>query len=297
MTSAMALRRRGQAAVARWLFIGPAVLFVVTVVGYPILEAFRMSLHRLDLTRGVERFVGFQNYTRAAADPDFWNAIRVTLVFTAASVLIEVVLGLSLAVLAHRELRGRAFFRTLFLLPMFVAPVVVGVTWFWMYNVEFGVINWAMLLAGLQPQEWLGSARLSLPAIILIDVWQQTSTVFIILLAALQAIPQEIYEAARVDGASPWRQFRNITLPFLRPAIGVVLTLRTMFALRAFDVIFVTTRGGPGRVTETISVYLYKVGFSQFNLGYSSALSVILLTLILAFSLFYVRAFRPAEGV
>jgi multiple sugar transport system permease protein len=281
----------------RWVFAGPAMLFVATVVGYPIFEAFRMSFHRLDLTRGRERFVGLENYTRATADPDFWNALQVTLLFTIASVLIELVIGLVLAVLVNREIRGRAFFRTLFLLPMFVAPVVVGVTWFWMYNVEFGVINWALHLLGVGPQEWLGSSRLALPSIVLVDVWQQTSTVFIILLAALQAIPQEIYEAARVDGASAWRQFRNITLPFLRPAIGVVLTLRTMFALRAFDLIFVTTRGGPGRVTETISVYLYKVGFSQFNLGYSSALSVILLALILAFSIFYARAFRPSEGV
>ena len=281
----------------RWLFAGPAMLFVATVVGYPIFEAFRMSFHRLDLTRGQERFVGIANYVRATADPDFWNALQVTLLFTIASVLIELVLGLVLAVLTNREIRGRAFFRTVFLLPMFVAPVVVGVTWFWMYNVEFGVINWALLVAGVRPQEWLGSARLALPAIVLVDVWQQTSTVFIILLAALQAIPQEIYEAARVDGAGPWRQFQSITLPFLRPAIGVVLTLRTMFALRAFDLIFVTTRGGPGRVTETISVYLYKVGFSQFNLGYSSALSVILLAFILAFSIFYARAFRLSEGV
>ncbi len=293
----MAARRGIERAGTRWLFAGPAILFVATVVGYPIFEASWMSFHRLDLTRGQERFVGVGNYARAVADPDFWNALQVTLWFTVASVLIELALGLLLAVLVNRDIRGRLFFRTLFLLPMFVAPVVVGVTWFWMYNVEFGVINWWMRLVHLSPQEWLGSARLALPSIVLVDIWQQTSTVFIILLAALQAIPQEMYEAARVDGASAWRQFRSITLPFLRPAIGVVLTLRTMFALRAFDLIFVTTRGGPGRVTETISVYLYKVGFSQFNLGYSSALSLILLALILAFSIFYARAFRPSEGV
>ena len=293
----MAAGRRIERPGTRWLFAGPAILFVCTVVGYPIVEAFRMSFHRLDLMRGQERFVGLGNYTRAVSDPDFWNALQVTLWFTVGSVLIELTCGLLLAVLVNREIQGRRFFRTLFLLPMFVAPVVVGVTWFWMYNVEFGVINWMMGVARLRPQEWLGSSRLALPSIVLIDVWQQTSTVFIILLAALQAIPQEMYEAARVDGASAWRQFRNVTLPFLRPAIGIVLTLRTMFALRAFDLIFVTTRGGPGRVTETISVYLYKVGFSQFNLGYSSALSVILLALILVFSIFYTRAFRTSAGV
>ena len=272
----------------------PAI-FLTATVGYPLAYAIATSLRRLNLARQIDRFAGFANYATALGSPEFWNAVRVTLEFTFASTAVEFVVGLLLALALNKQPRFQTAIRTIVLVPMFMAPVVVGLNWSYLLDPNFGPVNWLLGLAGLPAQTWFGSDRLALPALVAIDVWQQTGLVFIILLAGLQAIALELGEAASIDGAGAWAQFRHITWPLLTPAIVVALTLRTMFALRTFDLMWVTTAGGPGISTETLPVYMYRVGFSQFDLGYANALSVLLVLLIGLFAVLYSTLLRAPE--
>lgn len=272
----------------------PAV-FLAATIGYPLGYAIFASLRRLNLARQVDVFIGLRNYTAALADPTFWNALRVTIEFALASTAIEFVAGLLLALALYRRPRFQNAIRTVVLVPMFMAPVVVALDWSFLFDPSFGPVNWLLGLVGISPQTWFASARLALPALVAVDVWQQTGVIFVILLAGLQAISPEYWEAAAIDGAGPWLRFRHITWPLLKSATVVALTLRTMFALRTFDLMWVTTSGGPGTSTQTLSVYMYKVGFSQFDLGYANALSILLLLVIGTFTLLYSVLLRAPD--
>jgi multiple sugar transport system permease protein len=204
---------------------------------------------------------------------------------------LELGLGLALALLLDSQIRARWLWRSLFLLPMILPPVVVGVIWRLIYNPNFGVLNGALQLFGVDTTQltWLADPSVALLSIILVDVWEWTPFVFLILLAGLQAIPEEPYEAARMDGSSGWQTFRHITLPLLRPAILVAVLLRTMDLLRIFDQVFILTQGGPGGVTETISLYIYKTAFRFFDFGYAAAMSLALLLVTVVLSQIYIR--------
>lgn len=266
--------------------------FLLATVGYPLGYALVTSLYRLNLARQIDVFVGLGNYVAALHDDLFWSALRVTFEFTIVSTAIEFVLGMALALALYRRPRFQNVIRTVVLIPMFMAPVVVGLDWSFLYDPSFGPLNWLLGVFGAPPQTWLGSDRLALPALIAVDVWQQTGVMFVILLAGLQAISPEYWEAAAIDGAGSWTKFRHVTWPLLLPSTVVALTLRTMFALRTFDLMWVTTGGGPGVATQTLSVYMYKVGFSQFDLGYANTLSVLLLLVIGAVSVLYASLLR-----
>jgi len=266
--------------------------FLLATVGYPLGYALVTSLYRLNLARQIDVFVGLGNYVAALHDDLFWSALRVTFEFTIVSTAIEFALGMALALALYRRPRFQNVIRTVVLIPMFMAPVVVGLDWSFIYDPSFGPLNWLLGVFGVPPQTWLGSGRLALPALIAVDVWQQTGVMFVILLAGLQAISPEYWEAAAIDGAGSWTSFRHVTWPLLLPSTVVALTLRTMFALRTFDLMWVTTGGGPGVATQTLSVYMYKVGFSQFDLGYANTLSVLLLLVIGAVSVLYASLLR-----
>lgn len=274
-------------------FYAPGLLLLLAV-GYPIGYAIWTSLTNLNLVTGnPSSFVGLRNFNRAFGDPTFWHAVRITLAFAVGSIVVEFALGLGLALLLNRKMRFRGLIRTYILVPMFFAPVVVAIVWRFMLDPEFGIINWILSIFQLPSQTWLGSGRLALPSLIAIDVWQQTGMVFVIVLAGLQMIPQEYLESASIDGAGTWTRFRTITWPLLRPALVAALIYRTMFALRAFDIIWVTTSGGPGSATQTLSVYMYQIGFNQFNLGYANAVSLLLLALTMFFAAVYLIVLKP----
>jgi multiple sugar transport system permease protein len=273
-------------------FYAPGLMLLLAV-GYPIAYAIWTSFTNLNLVTNTDAFVGLHNYQRALGDPTFWQAVRVTLTFAIGSIAVEFVLGLGLALLLNREMRFRGLIRTYILVPMFFAPVVVAIVWRFMLDPEFGIVNWILSVFRIPPQTWLGSGQLALPSLIAIDVWQQTGMVFVILLAGLQMIPKDYLEAASIDGAEGWTRFWTITWPLLRPAIVAALIYRTMFALRAFDIIWVTTSGGPGSATQTLSVYMYQIGFNQFNLGYANAISLLLLVLIVFFAVIYLVVLKP----
>lgn len=265
----------------RWVFPAPAmlVLFLLTIL--PL--AFNLILSTQD--RSVSdalpsTFVGLGNYGAALKDPRFWNSVRLMFLFTLMSVPLQMLFGLGLALLLNRNMRASGLVRALVLLPMISTPVAVALIWALMMDPNLGVLNYFLETLGLGRSLWLADSRLVVPSLALVDIWQWTPLVSLILLAGLQTMPDEPFEAARIDGASPWQVFRFITWPTLQPAIFAALTLRLIDALKTFDIIEVMTQGGPGSASETLNVYAYHTGFEFLRVGYTAALLTLLLMIV-----------------
>jgi multiple sugar transport system permease protein len=278
-----------------YLLVAPTLCVLVALSIYPLLYAVRVSLQT---GVGLGARWTLQNFARLAGDGFFLAALAHTLVYALVALTLEFLLGLSLALLLNREMRGRSLWRATLLVPLMLPPVVVGVVWRLMLNPNFGAINGTLKSLGFNTEAltWTASPKLALASVIAVDVWQWTPFVFLVLLAGLQAIPQEPYEAARIDGSSARQTFLHITLPLLRPAILIVLLLRTMDLLRVFDQIFILTEGGPGFATETISLYIYRAAFRFGDFGYAAAMSFVLLLLTNIISLLYIRLLQRQEA-
>jgi len=266
-------------------FIIPAIIILSLVTIYPILYVLYLSLHRKLLIFNISRFVGLENYLFLLNDDRFWNALKNTVYFTSVSVSLELLFGLSIALLLNRSFRLRGLVRAVVLIPWAIPTVVSAKMWEWIYNPDFGILNY---LIGTQIN-WLGSSFWAMNAAIFMDVWKTTPFVAILLMAGLQNIPQELYQAGKVDGAGRRSLFVRITLPLLKPVILVVLIFRTLDAFRVFDAVYVLTGGGPANTTETLSIYAYKVLFQTLQFGYGSTLSVVVFLCVGAISIFYMR--------
>jgi multiple sugar transport system permease protein len=266
-------------------FIIPALILLSFVTIYPIIYVFYLSLQRRLLIFDISRFIGLENYLFLLRDDRFWNALKNTTYFTSVSVLLELSLGLSIAVLLNRSFRLKGLVRAFVLIPWAIPTVVSAKMWEWIYNTDFGILNHIL---GLKIN-WLGSPFWAMNAAIFMDVWKTIPFVAILLMAGLQVIPQELYQAAKVDGAGNWAIFRKITLPLLKPVILVVLIFRTLDAFRVFDTIYVLTGGGPANATETLSIYAYKVLFQTLQFGYGSTLSVAIFLCIGSISILYIK--------
>ncbi|MHB8612329.1 MAG: carbohydrate ABC transporter permease [Candidatus Dormibacteraceae bacterium] len=235
-------------------------------------------------------FVGLLQYNTVAHDPLFAEALKTTVIFVVGAVSVELLLGFLIALALLNLHRGRRLANGIILLPMIVTPVIVALIWRYLLDPQFGLVNYAAHLLGYQRDiPWLGSITLALPSLIVIDIWEWTPFAILVLHAGMLAIPDDLYEAARVDGAGVWQIVRHVMIPYLTPLILVVLLLRTMDTYRIFDTIFVLTRGGPGISTQTVGIYTYENGFVYLNMGYTMALSVVILVFIVVISLFYLR--------
>jgi multiple sugar transport system permease protein len=274
------------------LLVLPAVAVLLALSIYPLVYSVTVSLQT---TTGAWTLA---NFTRLFSDGFFCTALAHTLIFTVVALFFEFTLGLALALLLNGQIRGRSIFRAGLLVPMMLPTVVVGVVWRLMLNPNFGAINGTLKRFGINTDSltWTASPRLALLSVIAVDVWQWTPFVFLVLLAGLQAIPQEPYEAALIDGSSRWQTFRHITLPLLKPAILIALLLRTMDLLRVFDQIFILTEGGPGFATETIALYIYRAAFRFFDFGYAAAMSFVLLLVTNIISTIYIRMLQTQEA-
>ena len=259
----------------------PAVAVLAGVAVVPVLAAIWLSLHRSILVFHEERFVGLLNFRFLFGDARFWSALSTTAYFTVVAVAVELLLGLPVALLLQR---GRGALRAALLLPWAVPTAVSARLWAWLFNPDYGLLHRA--LPGV---DWLGSPRTALHAAILVDAWKTTPFVALLLLAGLQAIPEDVIKAARVDGARPARIFVSVTLPLLRPAILLALLFRSLDAFRVFDAIYVLTEGGPANATETLSIYAYKTLMRSGDFGYGSALSVATFLCVLAIGLGWLR--------
>ncbi|MCC6312944.1 MAG: sugar ABC transporter permease [Thermomicrobiales bacterium] len=281
-----------------WLLILPSLVVVVIVALFPLFETFRLSLTNTRLASAREpRFVGFANYEALlAATSPFWGALRNTLEFTIASVALETILGMIVALVIHSNFKGRGMVRAAILVPWAIPTVVSASMWQWMYHDVFGVIN-DLLVNRLhildQKVAWLANPATALPAIIAVDVWKTTPFMALLLLAGLQVIPGDVYEASTVDGANKWQQFWQITLPLIRPALLVALIFRTLDAFRVFDVIYVMK----GEASETISlaVLARRELIGNAKLGAGSAISVLIFLCIAALVVLYTRMVRVEE--
>ncbi len=278
--------------------IAPLIITLLFLVAYPSVQLLRMSVSEVDIVKGktVWEFVGLKHLETALQDPVVPVALKNTLIFVIAVVLIETALSLLISILVSRSKHLVGLYRTVMLIPLLIPPIAIGTMWRLMYDYNYGFINQVLDLIGIAGPTWTANPKLALPSIILVDLWHWTSFMFLIILAGLESLPLELNEAARVDGASEDQIFRFITLPLLRPTLITAVMLRTIFAFKVFDEIFLLTGGGPGTATEVVSLYIYKVFSGQFRLGYASFLALGLALIISVFVIFYRRLGQRAHA-
>ncbi len=280
-------------------YIAPSFVVMAVILIYPLGYSLWLSFHRWTLRtfkQGVP-FVGFENYQQLFSNPEFWNSLRITFTFVFLAISLEFILGMGLALLLNHDLKAKGLIRSFILLPMMCTNVVIGLTWRLLFNYEFGIINYYLNQLGFASVEWLSSPKIALWSVVLVDVWNTTSFVALLLLAGLQSLPEEPFEAARIDGANSVQTFLYLTLPLLRQTILVALLWRLIDTFRIFDVVYLLTAGGPARTTETVSIYIYRYGFQAFNLGFASAASYIMIVIMLIIAGFMARAIGRSETV
>nr|WP_199302588.1 MULTISPECIES: sugar ABC transporter permease [unclassified Coleofasciculus] len=275
---------RGREQRTGWILLMPALLVLLLVYGYPIVRAFWLSLFTKNLGTELQPvFVGLDNYGRMAGDGRFWQSFWTTTVFTTSAVIIELLLGLGIALVLTQKFRGRSLVRTTAILPWALPTALIGLAWGWIFNDQFGVVNDILRRVGLIEGgiNWLGDPTLALMAVIFADVWKTTPFISILLLAGLQSISPDLYEAHSIDGATPWQNFTRITLPLLMPQILIALLFRFAQSFGIFDLIAVMTGGGPGGSTEVVSLYIYSTVMRYLDFGYGAALVVVTFTLLI----------------
>jgi len=272
-------------------FLLPALLVVFVVLIFPILFAFFVSLFNWPLSGGGgdRTFVGIGNYVELAQDPGFWNSLWLQLGFIFVAIPIELILGLAAALLLNREFRGGRLIRSLILLPVFFLPVVSGMTWRFMLQPRYGALNNLLIAMGAPEITWLANPQTAYAAIIAQDIWRMWPFVFMLMYAGLAGIPEEMLEAAEIDGASYFAKLFKITIPMLYPTILTALLLRIIDALRIFSEVYVMTEGGPGMSTTLFSLYTHRIAFGHMKMGLSSAMAIFLLILSIVFALTLVR--------
>ena len=293
------LQKRG----ASILFLVPAMVTLLGITVFPLLYELRLAFSSWELTISTEpEFVGFQNFIDIFLnDKRFWSSMRVTAILTGGGVTIQLILGTGLALLLNRLHAWRTPFVSLLLIPVMIAPVVAGFQFRMIYHDQFGPLNYMIELLTFGKWRgfaWVADPNVALTAVMLTDVWQWTPFLMLIVLAGLQSISPELYEAARVDGATPWGSFRHITVPLLLPFVVIGILIRAMDCFKLFDIIYLVTGGGPGNITETVSFYTYLQGFKFFSLGYTAALAFVQLIVIIIIAQIFLKFLRrQREGV
>jgi multiple sugar transport system permease protein len=267
-----------------WPFVIPAVAVVGSVIVFPWAFTVWMSLHEWTVG-GARRFIGLANYARLTTDERFIASIGHTLVYTVLAVVLPLILGTLAALVFNARLPFRGFLRGLFVMPMMATPVAIALVWTMMFHPQLGVLNYLLSLVGIGPQAWVFHPATVIPSLVLVETWQWTPLVMLIVLGGLAAIPAEPYESAALDGANALQRFRYITLPMIAPFLMVAVIIRTIDALKSFDIIYAITQGGPGTASETINLYLYSVAFAYYDVGYGSAIAVVFFALVIALSL------------
>jgi multiple sugar transport system permease protein len=292
VTAEVRLRQRNYAR-QYWPFLIPAGAVVFAVIVFPWLFTLYMSVEEWHVGGDIT-FAGLANYRRLLGDERFlWSVVR-TIYFTVLAVVFPMLLGIAAAVTFHRKFPFRGLARTIFILPMMATPVAIALVWTMMFHPQLGVLNYLLSLLHLPPSSWVYAPSTVIPTLALVETWQWTPLVMLIVLGGLASLPLDPYEAARIDGASGWTMFRHITLPLVWPHVMVALVIRTIDALKSLDIIFVISGGGPGTSSETMNDLLYLEAFSFYDMGYASAIVVVFFVIILLISLVLFSARRQA---
>ena len=275
----------------KWLFLLPSVAILAFLAIYPFIQGIWMSFHEWPLAADTRAWVGLENYRALVGSDRFLGSARATVVFTGVSVTLELIIGVALALyLRSLSSNWRPIFRTIFILPMVMTPIATGLMWRLLLNGQIGVVNWMIInFLGMSPPAWTSSPTAAMATIVMIDVWQWTPLIVMIVYAGLLSIPETMYEAARVDGAPRLAVFRHITLPQIKYMIGIAVVFRLMRSFRSFDIIWLVTNGGPGTATEILNIYLYRVAFVNLQGGQAAALGIILLVVTIAITMGIIR--------
>lgn len=272
-----------------WGFAAPGMTWVFAFTIFPLLYTVYLSFARTTLKGNV--FAGLGNYVEIFGDYRFWSAFRVTITFVAGSVTMTVVLGLLIALLLNRAIRGVRILRSISILPMFAAPVALGYLGLTIFYEQGGPINNILTAIGIGSVPWLSSPKWAIVSVLLVDAWQWTPFVFLVMLAALQSVPPELYEVAALDTASGWKVFTRITLPLVRAPLGTVVILRFVEAMKVFDIPYTLTNGGPGIATRTLTYDIYTTALRNQNFGYSAAMAVLMLIIVLIVTFIFFRVY------
>jgi multiple sugar transport system permease protein len=274
-----------------WLFLAPALILIGLVTLYPLIYSLTISFQNFDMNRADPvNFVGLENYINLSKDPLFWTSLKLSVLYVLGSVTGSLSLGFGLALLLDRELRGMTVLRSLLIIPMVVTPVSIGLTWRMMYSTQNGIVNFILSIFGLPTPLWIEGTDTALVAVMLVDIWEWTPFMFLIILAGLRSLPVSPFESAMVDGASWLQRMRYLTLPMMRPVFFVAIILRTVDALRIFDQVFIMTRGGPAQATDLFSLFVYRVGFKLSHMSYAAALSWVLLIMSTVLLILFVNS-------
>lgn len=280
------------------LYLGPAVVVMAAACLYPVISAFQLGLH--DWSMGTPwseaRWTGLDNFVSAFSNARVWSSLWTTLLFAAVCVSAEMALGIALALALERPVRGTAVFRTLFILPMMIAPVAVGLVWRYIFDAQFGPVNAALALLRIAPVAWLAEPALAFIAIVVADIWQWTPFVFIMMVAAVANVDAAVIEAARLDGARWWQMTLRVKLPMISHVIAITLMMRLIDAFRVLEVVYVLTFGGPGDSTEILALHIYKTAFVGQQLGVAAAISVLLLVVVAVLSWGALRLSNPLKA-
>ncbi|EAC5437321.1 sugar ABC transporter permease [Listeria monocytogenes] len=268
------------------IYIGPAIIFMVFLIGIPLIQVIWDSFHAKSLTNpNLNDFVGFENFKKVLTDDLFTNNLKNTVVWTAVSVIGELILGLFVGIALNQKIRGRVAFRSMIIVPWIVPIAVAGLTWTWMLNPDYGIINYLLVKTGLIEQSvyWLGNKATALLTVTFINIWRTFPYWVISILAGLQSIPDDLYEAASIDGANLISRFFNVTLPNLKNVLSTLIFMHIVWTSVNFDFIWITTEGGPNYASETLPIMIYRFAMKNYDIGKSSALSVIMIVVLLAF--------------
>jgi len=266
-----------------WPFVIPALVVIAAVIVFPWVFTLWMSVNSWTLGQPAV-FAGLDNYVRLFTDFRFWESLWHTALYTLLAVVAPLFFGTLAALIFDAQFPLRGFLRGIFVMPMMATPVAIALVWTMMFHPQLGVLNYLLSLVGIGPQEWIYNQTSVIPSLVLVETWQWTPLIMLIVLGGLAAVPREPFESAEIDGANAWQKFRYLTLPMIAPFLMIGVIIRSIDAVKSFDIIYAMTQGGPGTASETINIYLYNTAFSYYDIGYASAMAVIFFVIIVALS-------------
>lgn len=284
--------------VVGYLFLVPAFVFLVAILGYPLVLGVRLAFYEKSLIYPISNFVGLGNFQELLMDPTFWMAFKNTITWTVAITVVSIVLGLIMALILNQPFRGQGIVRAIWLLPWAIPTIVASLCWKWIYDPSIGVLNYILLKLGIikEPLLYIASSSTALVSVVIVAAWKSYPFTMLALLAGLQSVPQELYEAGQMDGASALQRFRYITMPLLMPVIGILTILQFIWNFNHFDIVYQLTQGGPGDATMLLTTYVYMVAFGATRLGYGSAIAVVMLIVLMLFTVIYLRLHKKQNA-
>jgi ABC-type sugar transport system permease subunit len=278
------------------LFLSPTLVIFSMFILFPVVFSFYLSFHKWNMFSSSQSFIGLANYQRLLTDPEFWQVLKQTIIYTLGTVPLNMIIALFLAMMLNKKIKGKSFLRTAFFTPVIISPVAAALIWRWIYDPNFGLLNYTTGLFGIPPVNWLNDSRAAMAALIIIGVWKNLGINMVLFSAGLQGIPDTYYEAAEMDGAGGWSKFWNITLPMLTPTTFFIMIMSMISSFQVFDIVYVLTSGGPMGATKVMVFYLYEYAFKFFEMGYASAVAYIFFAMLAVLTLLQVKYMRTRSG-